>query len=105
VVEVFPEIFPTENISSSRQALFLANNALFDGLAKSSSTNALAKLASLNDEAKTRQLFQRVLGRDPDREELNRARIFLQSRSHEASAATQQLLWALLSSAEFRINH
>jgi hypothetical protein len=103
--DAFPEVFPTENVSSPRQALFLSNNQMLDGLGKSTSTNALAKIVSLPDEAKVKELFVRVLGRNPDREEMKRSLDYLRERSHEPSAATQQLLWALLAGAEFRINH
>ena len=103
--DVFPDVFPTENVSSPRQALFLSNSQMLDGLGKSTSTNALAKIVFLPDEAKVKELFVRVLGRNPDRAEMKRALDYLRERSHEPSAATQQLLWALLAGAEFRINH
>ena len=103
--EAFPEVFPTENQSSPRQALFLSNSQILEGLTKSSGTNALTKLDALPDEARVKQLFQRALGRNPDREEMKRSLDYLRTRSHEPTAATQQLLWALLASAEFRINH
>jgi hypothetical protein len=103
--DAFPEVFPTENVSSPRQALFLSNNQMLDGLGKSTSTNALAKIVSLPDEARVKELFVRVLGRNPDREEMKRSLDYLREHSHEPSAATQQLLWALLAGAEFRINH
>ena len=104
-VAAFPEVFPTENVSSPRQALFLANSPALDTLTQSSGTNSLMSLASLPDEAKVKQIFLRVLGRSPDREEVKRSLEYLRVRSHEPSAATQQLLWALLAGAEFRINH
>ena len=98
-------MFPTENVSSLRQALFLSNNRTVDALVQSSGTNALARLASLDDRAKVREIFLRTLGRAPTRDERKRAIDYLQARSHEPAAATQQLLWALMSGAEFRINH
>jgi len=104
-VAAFPEVFPTENVSSPRQALFLANSPTLDTLTQSSGTNSLASLTALPDEAKVKQIFLRVLGRNPDRDETKRSLDYLRARSHEPSAATQQLLWALLASAEFRINH
>ncbi|HWN96643.1 MAG TPA: DUF1553 domain-containing protein, partial [Methylomirabilota bacterium] len=103
--DVYPDVFPIENISSLRQAMFLSNSGAVDALAKSSSTNALARLAALDDVAKVRELFTRVLGREPRRDELARALDHLRARSHEPTTATQQLLWALVSNAEFRINH
>jgi hypothetical protein len=72
---------------------------------QSSSTNLLASLNSLEDRAKVKELFLRTLGREPDRDEMKRSFEFLAARSHEPSSATRQLLWALLASAEFRVNH
>lgn len=103
--DAFPDVSPTENVSSPRQALFLSNSQMLDGLGKSTGTNALARIVSLPDEAKVKELFVRVLGRNPDRDEMKRSLDYLRERSHEPSAATQQLLWALLAGAEFRINH
>lgn len=103
--DVFPDVFATENVSSLRQALFLSNNRTLDHLSQSSGTNALAAIAALEDEAKVKQLFLRAFGREPERDELRRSLAYLRERSHEPAAATRQLLWALLASAEFRINH
>lgn len=102
---VYADVFPIENMSSPRQAIFLANNSTVDALVKSSSTNAFARVAQLEDKAKVRAIFERVLGREPESDELARATDYLRARSHEPSAATQQLLWALVSGAEFRFNH
>jgi hypothetical protein len=103
--EVYPDVFPIESVSSLRQAMFLSNSRSVDALTQSSSTNALARLNALDDTAKVRALFVRVLGREPQRDELARSLEYLRVRWHEPSAATQQLLWALVSSAEFRFNH
>jgi hypothetical protein len=103
--EVYPDVFPIENVSSLRQAMFLSNDRNVDALTKSSSTNTLAKLSALEDSAKVRALFVRVFAREPRRDELTRSLEFLRARSQEPMAATQQLLWALVTSAEFRLNH
>ena len=103
--EAFPEVFATENVSTLRQALFLSNNRNVDALTQSSVTNALARVVSLDDKARVKELFVRAFGREPDRAELERSLAFLRAHSEEPAAATRQLLWALLSSAEFRINH
>jgi hypothetical protein len=98
-------VFPIESVSSPRQAIFLANNTTVDALVKSSSTNALSRLAALDDKTRARELFARVLGREPDKDELKRAVDYLRGHSHEPGAATRQLLWALVAGAEFRFNH
>lgn len=104
-VAVFPEVFPTENVASPRQALFLSNNRTLDGLVQASSTNALGRLGSLDDRSKVKEMFLRAFSREPDREEMDRSLAFLAARSQEPTGATRQLLWALVSSAEFRFNH
>jgi hypothetical protein len=104
-IEAFPDVFPAENVANLRQALFLSNNRTVDSLIQSSATNTLAGLARLDDRAKVKELFLRVFSREPDRAEMKRALEFLSVRSHEPSVAMRQLLWALVSSAEFRVNH
>jgi hypothetical protein len=103
--DVYADVFPIESVSSPRQAIFLANNTTVDALVKSSSTNALSRLATLDDKTRARELFARVLGREPDKDELKRAVDYLRGHSHEPGAATRQLLWALVAGAEFRFNH
>jgi hypothetical protein len=103
--EAFPDVFPTENVSSLRQALFLSNNRTLETLTQSSSTNGLSPLAALDDKAKVKELFVRVLAREPDRAEMERALTHLRAHTEAPEAATRQLLWALLAGAEFRINH
>ena len=103
--EAFPELFPVEQVSSLRQALFLSNNQAIAGLLDSSGTNHLSRLAALEDSGKVRALFERVLGREPDRRELDRAVAYLHARSEQPASATRQLLWALVAGAEFRNNH
>ncbi len=104
-IEAFPDVFPAENVANLRQALFLSNNRTVDSFLQSSVTNALAGLATLDDRAKVNALFLRAFTREPDRDEMKRALEFLSARSHEPSNAARQLLWALVSSAEFRVNH
>ncbi len=103
--QAFPDVFPTENVSSLRQALFLSNNRTLETLTQSSSTNSLGRLAALDDTAKVKELFVRVLAREPDRAEMDRSLTHLRTHSEAPEAATHQLLWALLTGAEFRINH
>jgi hypothetical protein len=101
--DVYPDVFPTENVSTVRQALFLSNNRALESVFQSSSTNALASVAALEEREQVRHLFVRVLGREPARDEMKRALDFLRSRSHEPAAAARHLLWALVTGAEFRL--
>jgi len=50
-----------------------------------------------------REAFSIVFGRVPDGEEMRECAAYLAARSPEAGV--KQLLWALLTSAEFQLNH
>ena len=50
-------------------------------------------------------LFLAALGRNPTRNELNQARELWRRRGGDASAAVQDVWWALLNSNEFILNH
>jgi hypothetical protein len=45
--------------------------------------------------------FQAVLGRDPDAEETKATTEFLKEHSGDAAAKVRDLMWALMTSAEF----
>jgi hypothetical protein len=50
-----------------------------------------------------RQAFDAVYGRAPERDELRECTGYLDARPGEAGV--KQLLWAMLTSAEFQLNH
>lgn len=66
-------------------------------------TDELAKLES--DEQRVNHAMRVVLGRSPTEEELTVLVGYLAQRSDRTEAACQQLVWALLTSSEFRFNH
>jgi hypothetical protein len=75
-------------------------------------TNFLAKsklaqsLALADDAALTRRLYLSILSRLPSAEETARVSRYLSERGPKARAeACRELVWALLSGAEFRFNH
>ena len=100
----FPDVFPPEYNATLYQAMFLSNSPLFDQLLAPRGDNLTARLARLpGNEARVRAAFGAVFGREPDRSELNECTAYLAARAPEAGV--KQLLWALLSSAEFQLNH
>ncbi len=100
----FPDLFPAEYNATLAQAMFLSNSPLFDQLLTARGDNLVARLAAENNaEARVRRAFDAVFAREPDREELRECVAYLAARSPEAGA--KQLLWAMLSSAEFQLNH
>lgn len=103
-VRQFPDLFPTEYNATLQQALFLANSELFDQLLAPHPGNLLARLANLPDApARVRAAFAAVYGRDPEPDELRECAAHLEARA--AEPGLKQLLWALLTSAEFQLNH
>jgi hypothetical protein len=100
----FPDLFPAEYNATLSQAMFLSNSPLLDPLLNPRGENLAARLtAENNPEARVRRAFNAVFAREPDREELRECITYLAGRSSEAGV--KQLLWAMLSSAEFQLNH
>jgi len=100
----FPDLFPAEYNATLYQAMFLANSPLFDQLLAPRGDNLAARLVAMPDPTgRTHEAFRDVFGREPDRDELRECAGYLGSRS--AEAGVKQLLWAMLSSAEFQLNH
>jgi len=100
----FPDLFPAEYNATLSQAMFLSNSPLFDQLLTARGDNLAARLtAEKNTETRVRRAFDAVFAREPDREELRECVAYLAARSPETGV--KQLLWAMLSSAEFQLNH
>ena len=103
-VRQFPDLFAAEYNASLQQALFLSNSPLFDSLLEPREGTLCARLAGILD-ARNRAgaAIQAVYGRKASAEELKEASHYLTGR--DVRAGTKQLLWALLTSAEFQTNH
>jgi hypothetical protein len=103
--DTFPDVLPEDPISNLSQALLLTNhdqlNRLFD-VTTSPTLAELAKLPTVSGQVDG--AFQAAFGRDADTDERRQAVAFLQSRS-DVDQGTAQLMWALLTSTEFRMNH
>ena len=103
-VAQFPEVFPAEYNATLHQAMFFSNSPLFDQLLAPQGDNLAMRLAaSSNVETRIREAFAAVFGRTPEPDELRECARYLASRP--AEAGVKQLLWAMLTSAEFQLNH
>lgn len=106
LVEIFPDVFPEEHNTTLRQSMFLTNNALVQQLLQPATGNTTERLVAIADPAaRVREAFRIAYGRDPDADELKHSTAFLTARPDRQAQATQQLWWAVLTGAEFRINH
>jgi hypothetical protein len=100
----FPDLMPDTYSPSLQQALFLTNSPVLDDLLKPSPGSTLAKLIALgSNAARVKEAFSTVLGRAPDAVELQQCQSMIVGQSPEK--ASRNLLWALLTCAEFKVNH
>jgi len=105
-IEHFPDLLPVEYNATLQQAMFLSNSPLVQSLLEPSAGNTTEKLQNIEHfDQRIRQAFLSVYGRWPDTEESEAARQFLTERNDRPEEGIQQLLWALITSAEFLTNH
>ena len=104
LVRDFPNLFAPEYNATLQQALFLSNSPVLESLLQPRPGNLAERLAALADDpTRVKTAFQAVLGRSPDRDELRASVAYLQE--HPGQGGRSQFLWALLSGAEFQVNH
>ena len=100
----FPDLFPPEYNATLSQTMFLSNSPVFDDMLAPRGDNLASRLVAQPDaETRVRKAFETVFGRKPDLDELRQCAAYLAARSPEAGV--KQLLWAMVSSAEFQLNH
>jgi hypothetical protein len=88
------------------QTLFLKNGALIRGWLTPRPGNLTDRLGKLKEaDAIAEELYLSVLTRYPAAEERKEVAEYLAARTTDRPAALQDLVWALLTSAEFRFNH
>jgi hypothetical protein len=86
------------------EALYLSNHEGLDRqLLGSGLVPALTRVPSFGDRMRT--AYRVVLAREPAEEELAVLRSYDQARRDQPQAALEQIVWALLTSAEARFNH
>jgi archaellum component FlaC len=92
--------------STVDQALFIANGGPIRGWLNPSGNNLAARLQNEQDiTVLAEELYLSVLTRRPSETEANDVEDYLSSRAEERTQAVQEMIWALLASAEFRFNH
>jgi hypothetical protein len=87
-------------------ALFLMNDATVLSWIKPETENLSARLLKESDAAKLAdELYVAVLSREPTTEEQQEVANFLASRAERREKAVSSLIWALVASNEFCVNH
>ncbi len=102
----FPDLFPIEYNANLAQALFFSNNTHLDALLETHEGSTLSRLLKqVEPRARVKTAFETVFGRLPDPAEEEAAIAFLTDRGDQPESGLRHLMWALLSSAEFQLNH
>jgi hypothetical protein len=106
LIVAFGSLFDVEYNATLQQAMFLTNSPLYDSLLQPSGANLTARLVQLPTSAqRVETAFVEILGRMPDDAERARGIAYLDARSERPEAGVRQMTWALLTSAEFLLNH
>jgi len=103
-----PGTIPKEFDATVEQALFLSNDAMIHSWLNPNSLNLTGRLGKLpedNPQAIAEELYLSVLTRFPEEDEVQAVSAYLADRGAERAQALQELVWALVTSAEFRFNH
>ena len=102
VIAAMPDVLPREYNASFQQAQFLSYSPALAEIVKPAAEGTVARLVALPKSSdRVRQAFLAVHGRVPDSEEAKQSKAFLDARSNQPAEAVRDLLWALMTSAEF----
>ncbi|MBL9081086.1 MAG: DUF1549 domain-containing protein [Planctomycetales bacterium] len=105
-VELYGEATGGDFSATLNQALFFGNGGVVDGWLSPKYENLAARLVAEKDAARLAdEMYLAVFTRSPTDEERADVAGFLQGREKEKLDAVKEMLWALLSSNEFRFNH
>ena len=102
VTTAMPDVLPKEYNATFQQAQFLSCSPALTEILKPASEGTVAQLAAIPQSSfRVRQAFLAVYGRGPDSDEARQTEAFLDARSDQPAEAVRDLLWALMTSAEF----
>ena len=92
--------------SSVAEALFMSNNAAAQDLLTGGNDNLAAQLSEVEDNQQlVTTAVRTILSRELDQTELTRLADWLAQQGDDRRKASEQLIWVLVTSAEFRFNH
>jgi hypothetical protein len=105
-VKVFPGSGHQEFQATAQQALFLSNGSLMRQLLMPATGNLTDRLSQIDESDQlAEELYLSVLTRRPSAEETTQVTLYLKRSQSERESTVQELIWALLTSLEFRFNH
>jgi len=105
-VQLYGEVAGGGFAATLNQALFFGNGGTIENWVKPSGDNLTARLDKTTDAQKFAEtMYLTVFTRRPTEVETREVAAYLKGREKDRSLAIQEMLWALLSSNEFRFNH
>ncbi len=101
-VGAIPEVLPRDYNATFQQAQFLANSPALLELLKPAGSGTVPRIAKLGNGAdRVREAFRAAFGREPAEGELEAAMELGGAGSERAGERSRDLMWALMTSAEF----
>ncbi len=102
VIAAMPDVLPRDYNATFQQAQFLSYSPALSEVLKPTTNSTVARLAALpKSSSRAREAFLAVYGRAPDSVEAKQTKAFLEARPDKLDEAVRDLLWALMTSAEF----
>lgn len=102
VTSAMPDVMPKEYNATFQQAQFLSYSPAMSGLLQSTPGSTMERMSGQSDLGERVQTaFRAVLAREPDAEEASQARAFIETAASTTTESSRDLLWALMTSAEF----
>lgn len=96
----------TDFFATADQALFVANASVLNGWITPTSNNVTERIIKAADSASAaEELYLSVLNRLPSDEETADVKSVLETPDTDRAVVASELVWALLTSIEFRFNH
>lgn len=103
---LFPDVLAEESLANVTQGLWLSNSVAVREMASMKNSKIVQRALEIEmPHPLVDHLFHRIFGRSPDDEERSRCVEFLSARAAHRHTAIENLVWALVTSAEFRFNH
>jgi hypothetical protein len=97
-----PDVLPRDYAATFQQAQFLANSPALMELLKPEGSGIVPRIAGIQEgEGRVREAFRAAFGREPADDELDAARELAGSGPERAGERARNLMWALITSAEF----
>ena len=103
---LFPDVLTEESLANVSQGLWLTNSPAIREMVSAKNSKVVQQVLQIEmSDQLIEHLFELMMGRGPDDEELAHCVGFLNARVDQRQAAVENLTWALITSAEFRFNH